>query len=300
MKRFLQIITLLSIIFLAWYFIIKPNDYNIHFKTSASTGHAYDELLNWSALADLPDTSVVKDQEYLREITQEVSWNGNLYVLNWSVKKINDSLTDVNAGVSQPGQTLLNRLMIPFADTDYEQKTLDLVQDYKSFLDESLRQFRIQIEGETRSPEKFCACTRSKSTPEQKAFKMMRDYNYISGFIASSKLTPQGNPMIKVLDYDEKHRIIEFDFCFPIAQPDSLPESPDIFFRTIEQGPALKAIYNGDYRFSNKSWFQMFEYAEKYQLPIKKLPLEIYHNNPNMGGDALKWTTEIYLPINRS
>ncbi|WP_224491312.1 hypothetical protein [Robertkochia flava] len=129
---------------------------------------------------------------------------------------------------------------------------------------------------------------------------MMRDYSYLSGFIASENLTPDGFPMIKIRDYDEKNRIIEFDFCFPLVEQDSLPESPDIFFRRIEQAPALKAVYNGDYRFSNKSWFELFEHAEKEEIPFSKTPLEIYHNNPNMGGDALQWTAEIYLPIDRS
>jgi hypothetical protein len=39
------------------------------------------------------------------------------------------------------------------------------------------------------------------------------------------------------------------------------------------------------------------DYADKNDLKISGLPVEVFHNNPNMGGDALKWKTEIYMPL---
>lgn len=125
----------------------------------------------------------------------------------------------------------------------------------------------------------------------------MRDYSYLSGFIASNNLEPDGRPMIDILQFDEADRIIEFDFCFPFIKKDSLPESPDIFFKEIKSAPALKSTFHGDYRFSNKSWYRMFDYAEQHGMSYEKKPLEIYHNNPNMGGNTMEWTTEIYLPV---
>ncbi|WP_224491313.1 hypothetical protein [Robertkochia flava] len=131
MKRVLQILILLFGIFLVWYFIIKPNDYNIHFKAQTSAGLAYDELLNWSAVSDLPESSAIKDPELYKELTQEVDLHGATYVLNWTITRINDSITGINAGIKQPGKSLINRLLIPFSNTRYEEQTLELVKNYK-------------------------------------------------------------------------------------------------------------------------------------------------------------------------
>lgn len=297
MKRLLQILSLLTGVFLLWYFIIKPNDYNVSFKAKTSNGHVYDELRNWSAIADMPSEINILKQDPYRSLTQDITFRDKEYRISWTVYKLNDSISRVKAGINEPGKSFLNRLSIPFGDTSYEEESLELVLNFKDFLDESIKQFKIKVEGKSSFTTKFCACTNARTTPEKKAFQMMRDYSYLSGFIASGKLKPDGNPLIQVLDFDEKSRLIEFDFCFPVKRQDSLPESPDIFFREVEQTPAIKAIYNGDYRFSNKAWYRMFEYAEDHEIPFEKKPLEVYYNNPNMGGDALKWTTEIYLPI---
>lgn len=128
---------------------------------------------------------------------------------------------------------------------------------------------------------------------------MMRDYSYLSGFITRSGLSPQGQPLVNVTQFDEENRVLDFDFCFPVSRTEDLPESPDIFFKTIPGKSAIKATYHGDYRFSEKSWYRIFEYAENMGYNFSKTPVEVYHNNPNMGGDALKWTTTIYLPLDK-
>lgn len=296
MKRLFGIITLIGLGFALWYFAIKPHDYNISFKANTSTGHVYTELLNWGKVTEITAASVGSKSPYQR-VVHQLKMASKTYEIDWAITRLNDTVTRVKAGISQPGKSMINRLLIPFQDTEYEQTTLELVLDYKSFLDESIKQFSITIDGEEASPEQLCACTRSKTTPEKKAFSMMRDYSYLSGFIASNGLTANGRPLVEVIDLNEENRILEFNFCFPVKRTDLRPESPDIFFRELTGSKALKATYHGDYRFSEKSWYRLFEYAEKLGKAYKKAPIEIYHNNPNMGGDALQWTTTIYLPL---
>lgn len=299
MKRFIRILAVLGTAFILWYFVIKPNDYNIRFKANTSVGHAYTELLNWGAVSTLPDTNSFRNKEPYHKLTQQVEMGAHLYEINWSISRLNDSVSTIKAGINEPGHRLLHRLTLPFSDTDYEKATLDLVLDYKSFLDQSIEQFTIAIEEIGESPQRFCACTRSRTTPEQKAFSMMRDYSYLSGFITSSGLTPQGRPLVEVTRFDEENRMLEFNFCFPVGRKEHLPESPDIFFRDIAGRPSVKATYHGDYRFSEKSWYRLYDYAEDHDLNYLKTPIEVYHNNPNMGGDALQWTTTIYLPFEK-
>lgn len=299
MKRTFRIIALLALGFVVWYFGIKPSDYNISFKAKTSIGHAYSELLNWGGVTALSEATTVQNRIPYHSLTHELQSGDKVYKIQWTITRLNDSIISVKAGINEPGNSLMNRLRIPFQDTEYEAATLDLVQDYKSFLDESTKQFRIAIDEKASQPEYFCACTRSTTSPEKKAFSMMRDYSYISGFITSSGLTPQGRPLVDVINFDEENRMLEFDFCFPVDRIAELPESPDIFFKEIKGKPAIKATYNGDYRFSEKSWYKLFEYAEIQGFTYRKTPLEVYHNNPNMGGDALKWTTTIYLPLEK-
>lgn len=297
MKRIFGIITLIGLGFALWYFTIKPHDYNISFKTRTSTGHVYTELINWGKVTEMPSATSVRSKSPYRHVVHQLEVDNQVYEIDWDITPLNDSVTEVKAGISQPGKGFINRLLIPFQDTAYEQTTLDLVLDYKSFLDESTKQFSITINGEEASPEQLCVCTRSETTPEKKAFSMMRDYSYLSGFIASNGLTANGRPLVEVIDLDEENRMLEFNFCFPVKPTEQRPESPDIFFRALTSSKAIKATYHGDYRFSEKSWYRLFEYAEKHGEKYKKAPIEIYHNNPNMGGDALKWTTTIYLPL---
>jgi len=44
----------------------------------------------------------------------------------------------------------------------------------------------------------------------------------------------------------------------------------------------------------------LLDYAQKNNIPVEKKPIEIFYNNPNMGGDGLDWTTEVFMPIKES
>ena len=59
----------------------------------------------------------------------------------------------------------------------------------------------------------------------------------------------------------------------------------------------MKAIYNGNYITSDRAWYSLHDYANKNNIKIEENPTEIFHNNPNMGGDELKWKTEVFIPI---
>lgn len=298
MKKIILALTLALFGFLTWYFLIKSSDYNIYFNTSASQGHAYSELANWAQLTEVAEASSAKRTDPYSKMLQKLRTGTGAYQIAWELTSENDSVTRIKAGITQPAASWKNRLMAPFSDTEFEQNTLDIVLDYKNFLEESLGQFKIAIEGVEDSPEKFCVCTSASSKPEEKAFRMMRDYSYLSDYLLSNKLQPDGKPLVRIRSFEEEENRIAFDFCFPLIKTDSMPALPDdMFFLELKREKALKAIYNGDYRFSNKSWYKMYDRAASEGLKVKRTPVEIYHNNPNMGGDASRWVTEIYLPV---
>ena len=59
----------------------------------------------------------------------------------------------------------------------------------------------------------------------------------------------------------------------------------------------MKAEFNGNYIFSDRAWYELRDYAEKKGLKVTDKPLEIFFNNPNMGGDELQWKADIYMPL---
>lgn len=295
MKRLMLYLPVALVVAGICYLILKPGDYVIGFKTRSSTGNVLHELRAWTTLAK-KDVLKFTDSSQ-NAMVQEVRLNGKLYTAQWNVSSLNDSTTKVRMAISEPGAMWKNRLLMWFTDLPVEQDGESLAREFLKAIDHNLENFRVKINGETLSPEFYCACIQTSSTPEKKALQMMRNYNYISGFLLENNLKLEGIPMVKVLEYDRDINQITFNFCFPIKEKDSMPEDKDIFYQHIAPFKALKATFRGNYIHSNRAWYSMEDYALHHKLNMEITPLEVYHDNPNNGGDELLWTTEIYMPL---
>jgi len=42
--------------------------------------------------------------------------------------------------------------------------------------------------------------------------------------------------------------------------------------------------------------YALIDYA-KNDIALTELPMEVFHSNPNMGGNELEWKAEIYMPL---
>ena len=126
---------------------------------------------------------------------------------------------------------------------------------------------------------------------------MMRDYTYLSNSIVNSGLQLDGPPLIKIIDWDQEKDRIRFNFCFPVLQQVSLPELPEIQYVSIKPNKVLKAEYYGNYQTSDRAWYALMDYADKNNISVSKLPVEVFYSNPTIGGDAMQWKAEIYMPI---
>ena len=80
-------------------------------------------------------------------------------------------------------------------------------------------------------------------------------------------------------------------------QQASLPFIEEIRYLEVPPRKALMAEYNGNYITSDRAWYALLDYAEKNKLGVTGLPLEVFYNNPTLGGDALRWKAEIYIPL---
>ena len=70
-----------------------------------------------------------------------------------------------------------------------------------------------------------------------------------------------------------------------------------VTYLNLNKGQGLIAIYNGNYITSDRAWYALLNYADKNNISVDALPIEIFYNNPEMGGNALLWKTEVYLPL---
>ncbi len=127
---------------------------------------------------------------------------------------------------------------------------------------------------------------------------MMKNNSLLLTFLNEHDLKGGKFAFLIIDKWNLNNNTIDFRYCFPIKQLDTIPFHKDIKFGKQTSKKALKAIYNGNYITSDRGWFALHEYAKRHNINVKNKPLEIYYDNPFNGGEDLKWKTEVYLPIN--
>ena len=90
---------------------------------------------------------------------------------------------------------------------------------------------------------------------------------------------------------------LHYNFGMPIIRSERLPMGTEIQYKRIFPKRALKAIYNGNYITSDRAWYALLDYAKNNSLEVDSTLIEVFHNNPNTGGDEENWKAEIYLPL---
>ena len=146
-------------------------------------------------------------------------------------------------------------------------------------------------------PETFCACVNAKATIFTKANSMMDHINVVMGYINQHDIELVGDPMLQVLKWNKDTEDIEYDFCFPIEFDYQLPKAKGVIFKTVGPFKALQTNFNGNYRISDRAWYTSLLKAEKHNLSIIELPVEIYRNDPHVGAGELDWLAEVYMPL---
>ena len=282
---------------LIWLLFLKPYDYVAVVEAKTVPGVVNQMLKTW--------IKSQKDSELLQEkdgdlLKQKMVINDSVFMLEYNIGKLHDSLSKIRVGVSledpSPGMRLANL----FSDSDFEKRSRATILDFNEKLKEHLASFRVRVEGKAILEPSYCAYVTIDSDQLQKAMGMMKNYSLLGGVLLENKIELNGHPFVEVTHWDRSTDRIKYNFCYPILKPDTLPEEGLVFFKEFPGGPAIKATYNGNYISSDRAWYALLEYPEKKGLKVKETPVEIFFNNPNMGGDALKWRADIYLPLEPS
>ncbi len=295
MKKTVALISFVLVGLLAWYLFIKPYDYLVTFKVKTTAGTINQSLKIWNRSLENENPL---EQEDLYNLVQKISFHeDSIATYKWTSHLINDSLTKVKVYVKDIHHSFQNKIAVPFSTTDFERRTKKTVKDFVKELQEHLKKIKVQVVGESKTPLTYCAYVPVKGVQISKARGMMQYYSEISGVLINNNIKFNGTPFLEITDWNMKNDSIAYNFCFPIVKKDSLPNHEFIQFKQTKSVKALKAIYNGNYITSDRAWYRLLEYAKQNDIKVSKTPVEVFYNNPNFGGDALRWKAEIYMPI---
>lgn len=295
MKKVFLTIGLILGIALIWYLFIKPQDYRINAKTNSRKGTINQTLKLWNGTLEGQLEEI--QQKNLGQLSQKIQFSDSTHHYNWQIVPVTDSSANIKVDITDLNHSLMNKLKIPFSDTDFEKRSRRTVMVFLEKLREHEESFKITISGEEELESMYCACVGLQSTQLQKASKMMENSPFLNSVLSKNGIELNGVPLIEITDWDVQNDNISYNFCYPIVQNDSLPVIKNIKYKTFLGKKALKATYNGNYISSDRAWYALLDYAEHNNIAIDKTPIEFFFNNPNMGGDELSWKAEIFMPI---
>lgn len=279
---------------LIWYLFLKPHDYIVSFKTKASPGTINQTMKFWMGQQENAELLV---QRNLSDFSHRIQFNDSTFNYNWKVTPLNDSISKVKVYVSDIDHSLGNRIALPFSETNFEKRTKKTLKDALAMLQEHIQTFKVTVTGAADIPSKYCACIPLKNKQLDKVTGMMDYYSTLSNFIAENSIELDGRPLLEVENWNVQNDSIAYNFCFPIIKTDSLPQLENLIYKKLKIKKGLRAVYNGNYITSDRAWYRLLEYAKENDISIEERPLEIFHTDPNMGGNELEWKAEIFMPL---
>ncbi|MGB5668603.1 MAG: GyrI-like domain-containing protein [Maribacter sp.] len=296
MKKIILFIGIILLVSVVWYLFIKPNDYQVNFKVKTFPGTINQIIKTWNNTLD-GSKMIEQESGDLLRLKQQIQFGDSIHIYSWHIIPETDSTSKVKVFIKDPQQSFKNKLTVPFSDTDFEKRSRKTLLDFNKKLNEHISNFKVKIIGKQHIDSTFCACTTQTTTQFGKARGMMKDFPLLDGFLATNGLKLNGRPFLEVTKWNMVKDSLSFNFCYPIIKSDTLPQHPDLNYKQSPLINAIKAEYNGNYITSDRAWYALLDYAKKNNLEVNALPIEVFHNNPNMGGEELKWKTEVYLPL---
>jgi len=301
MRKIKILIVFILLSTLIWYLFVKPHDYIVKFNIKTSPGNLFTELQEWNILNQKRDSFSyqINQKTPFNSINETLQFDEMSIEMDWNFKSINDSITKVLVGVTEDKNSIYNRLTAPFSNTLFKKTIIKTVQDFKDAVDYKLEtKYKVEYFGVDSIPEINYAYIASKNINlKDKAKEMIKNNASLLSFITKHKLKDGEHPFLVIDKWDVNESKIDFRFCFPIKLNDSMPIDEYIKFDVVKPQKALKTIYHGNYKTSNRGWFELIEYAKRHNISIENKPLEIFYNNPHNGGNELEWKAEIFIPL---
>ena len=299
-RKFGFVILTVFLISLIWYLFLKGYNHRIQFETKHASGTVYATLNDWKYTELLGVDSLVKvSSEPFSTVNHRLFIGDSVLNYNWHFKKKNDSVSIVELYCSDEKNSLLQNVILPFKTNAFKKRNIALATNVMNGLHAHNEDFKVDsifAEAVTVRPA-YCAYISMESSIYEKSNTMIRNIGLIMNYIRENNIPLTGDPYLQVTNWDQKEEQIQFDFCFPIVQQDSLPPVESIKFKKTAGFRALKAIFNGNYRLSDRAWYALVDHAASENIDVIPMPLEIYKNDPHSGGNEMSWVAEVYMPI---
>jgi len=293
-KKYLSVVVVLALGFVIWYFFMKPYDYLVSFKVNTYPGVVNQSIKTWSR--NLENSEIIQSDD-VYHIEQQLQLSDALYRYRWVICPTSDSTSKVNVYITNITNSFKNKAQIPFFETAFEKDTKERFLDFNKDLKLHLTDFKVKVVGREKLEPSYIMYMPIKTTQLLKTAGMMSTYPILDNEMTRNTIKSNGRPFLEVTYWNQKNDSIHYNFCYPIIKTDNLPKSSAIKFKYFKGGDMLKAVYNGNYITSDHAWYKLLDYAKNKHMPIVEKPIEVFFNNPNFGGDAYEWKTEVYLPL---
>jgi effector-binding domain-containing protein len=294
MKKLYIFLAILVIGGIVWYLFVYPHDYLVTIQAKANAGTINQTIKLWDSTLDSTELSTTDN---LQHLSQVLHFNDSTHIYEWDISEVNDSVSKIKIFAKDSSHSLINKIKIPFTETDFEKRTKNTLSDFNEKLHEHLKNIRVKVVGEDTIDATYYAYIAVKTSQFGKAGAMMKNFPLLDPYLVNNGAQLNGKPFIEITQWDLVNDSIEYNFCYPIIKSDSLPKHPELKYGQRTAKKALKAIYNGNYITSDRAWYALLDYAEKNNIAVTGLPVEIFYNNPNMVSDELNWKAEIFMPL---
>ena len=298
-KKIILAIFVLFGLFLIWYLFIKKSDYIITFKANTATGVVYQGINEWvkAEVKNTGETFKLLHNNKFDALQYEVSKGSKSVIYDWEINPINDSVTSIKVGITEPSRSFINRISVPFLMTDFKTEQLKTIQAIKDDLTEHLSNFKVAKITEGTTEEVFVAYINLKSVLQEKAQNMIMDDPKVTGYLYRNTIKIMGKPYVEINSWDLDTEKLDFNYCFPIDKNTKYIPDEFVKFKSIPPKKGLKVSYFGNFRTSDRGWFAILDYAKKRDLKLDLRPIENYMANPFNGGVELEWETKIMIPF---
>jgi len=300
MKKIVFVVGVMVVVtVIGWYFFIKGYHYKITFETDQAPGIVYNTLVGWNNWEPSSKNKVVStiEKKPFSFLTQQLKVSDSVIKIKWLLERKSDSVTKVSVFLKDDKHDLMQKLKIPFKKTDFVKRSLSTVKKIKEGLEFHNTEYGLSPIDSSLFPERTCAYITLSGKLNEKANLMIAHTIDVMEYLRDNNIKLMDDPFVEVTNWDLKKDSITFDFCFPIKKQNEYPKSSIVNIKTVKSKRALKTIFNGNYRISDRGWYTLLDYAERHHVKIETNPIEVFLNDPHAGEEELKWKAEIYMPI---
>ncbi len=295
MKKILSFLGILFIVIIIWFSFFKTYDHQIEFEVNIPKGsiyHMISDINNWE------DKNIKTEHKILFEsIHQTTEINQKPFELLWQFENLNDTNARVKLYFKNKQHSLAERYKSLFNKSENLDSLVKVSKRFKHKAQNFSDFFSIVIYGiDTINPTAYLY-VKHRTKRANKAKEMINSNALLFQKNRDSLVTKTGKTFVKVNHWQPETDSISFRYAFPVLSQKTYPVDKLVKADSLKPQKALKAIFNGNYRISDQAWLAMYHYAKRKGIKLDLSPVEIYYNNPMLGGNDKNWRTDIYMPI---